>query len=383
MHLYSEFNPYRAEVLRQRIAQGFLPEGKVDERSITDIPDEDFRGYAHVHLFAGIGGFPFGLRLAGVRDDFGCDEKHQTGILTGGFPCQDISNAGKRAGISGARSGLWREMLRAIRVVRPRIVLVENVAALLNRGMGTVLGGLADIGYNCEWDRISAASVGAPHLRNRIFIVAYASGAREWIESQRVSGCAVAPKSGDDCATGNDSNPTRERTRAIPEGWRGEGEGTRDVDRSGENVADTPERGFAMRGESSGRGGQPECGGEIVAHSEERAIRSGLCADESGRKRRGRSGNGGGAGDICDANGAQSPRFGEYGREILSEPESKRFDGASGAEWWAVEPNVGRVAHGIPSRVDRLAALGDAIVPQCVCKVARRWLVPPEKAESA
>jgi DNA (cytosine-5)-methyltransferase 1 len=99
-------------------------------------------------------------------------------LVCGGFPCQDISNAGKRAGIDGARSGLWAEFARLIRELRPQLVLVENVAALLNRGMGRVLGDLAEGGYDAKWDCIPAAAVGAPHIRNRVFILAYTASVR-------------------------------------------------------------------------------------------------------------------------------------------------------------------------------------------------------------
>lgn len=92
-------------------------------------------------------------------------------VICGGFPCQDISCAGKGAGLSGERSGLWRKMLTTIRLVRPRYIIVENVAALLHRGMGVVLGDLARSRYDTEWGCISANDVGAPHLRERIWIV--------------------------------------------------------------------------------------------------------------------------------------------------------------------------------------------------------------------
>lgn len=94
-------------------------------------------------------------------------------VIAGGFPCQDISAAGKGLGLAGKRSGLWREMLRTIRLVRPIYAIVENVAMLLARGMGTVLGDLAESGYDTEWGCISARDVGAPHLRERIWIVAH------------------------------------------------------------------------------------------------------------------------------------------------------------------------------------------------------------------
>ena len=94
-------------------------------------------------------------------------------LVTGGFPCQDISSVGKRAGITGPRSGLWHEMHRIISELRPEFVLIENVAALLYRGLDTVLRSLAQIGYDAEWEIISAEDVGAPHLRKRIWIQAW------------------------------------------------------------------------------------------------------------------------------------------------------------------------------------------------------------------
>jgi DNA (cytosine-5)-methyltransferase 1 len=97
----------------------------------------------------------------------------QPDVIVGGFPCQDLSFAGKGAGLGGDQSGLWREFIRLIREVRPSFVIVENVAALLRRGIGDVLGGLAEAGYDAEWDCISASFVGAPHNRDRIWIVAY------------------------------------------------------------------------------------------------------------------------------------------------------------------------------------------------------------------
>ncbi|WP_072389731.1 DNA (cytosine-5-)-methyltransferase [Hyphomicrobium sp. CS1GBMeth3] len=154
-------------------------------------------------LFSGIGGMSLGLkRTGGFRTVSFCEidpfcqrvlathwpevpishdittrefVEGEADFITAGFPCQDASSAGnrsERAGIAGARTGLFREVVRAIRVVRPIGVLLENVAALLNRGMGTVLGSLAESGYDAEWDCIPAAAVGAPCLRDRLVIVA-------------------------------------------------------------------------------------------------------------------------------------------------------------------------------------------------------------------
>ncbi len=93
-------------------------------------------------------------------------------VVSGGFPCQDISSAGKRAGIEGERSGLWSEMHRIVGEVRPRYVFVENVAALLVRGLDRVLADLAALRYDCQWGVLGAADVGAPHQRNRLWLLA-------------------------------------------------------------------------------------------------------------------------------------------------------------------------------------------------------------------
>jgi DNA (cytosine-5)-methyltransferase 1 len=93
-------------------------------------------------------------------------------VVSGGFPCQDISAAGKGAGIDGERSGMWREMARIIREVRPGFVFVENSPMLTSRGLGRVLGDLASMGFNARWGVLGAADVGANHKRERIWIVA-------------------------------------------------------------------------------------------------------------------------------------------------------------------------------------------------------------------
>jgi DNA (cytosine-5)-methyltransferase 1 len=156
-------------------------------------------------LFSGIGGFSLGLERAGFTTVAFCEiepfcravlKKHwphvpcyedvrtltaerlaadgiSVDVICGGFPCQDISFAGKGAGIEGERSGLWREYARLIGELRPRYVIVENVAALLGRGLDVVLGDLSEIGFDAEWHCIPASYVGAPHLRDRIWIVAY------------------------------------------------------------------------------------------------------------------------------------------------------------------------------------------------------------------
>ena len=172
-------------------------------------------------LFSGIGGFSLGLeRTGGFETGAFCEiepfprkvlAKHWPGvpiyddvrtltaerlrrdgvgpidIITGGFPCQDISVAGRGAGIEGERSGLWSEIARLAGELRPSFLLMENSSALLGRGLGKVLGDLAEIGFNAEWECIPAASMGAPHIRDRIWILAYA-GQKLRVDVRRDSG---------------------------------------------------------------------------------------------------------------------------------------------------------------------------------------------------
>ncbi|MCP3683372.1 MAG: DNA cytosine methyltransferase [bacterium] len=167
----------------------------------------------YLDLFSGIGGFRLGAEWAGMKFDkeYHSDideyankvyaqhfpkskqlgditkidfEKLKDGnefLISGGFPCQDISIAGKGEGIEGKRSGLWSEMWRAIRVLRPRFAIIENVSAITFRGLDRVLADLAEIGYSAEWQDIRAEDVDAPHRRERIWIVAYPEQAR-WRE---------------------------------------------------------------------------------------------------------------------------------------------------------------------------------------------------------
>ena len=162
-------------------------------------------------LFSGIGGLDLGLQRAGmticgqVELDPWCRRvlakhwpevpRHEdvrtaaawwssqprpaVDLVAGGFPCQDVSDAGRRTGIEGEHSGLWAHFAAVVRVLRPQFVLVENTPGLLVRGMGRVLGDLAASGYDAEWDCIPAAAVDAPHLRTRVWILAYPGGVRD------------------------------------------------------------------------------------------------------------------------------------------------------------------------------------------------------------
>jgi DNA (cytosine-5)-methyltransferase 1 len=176
-----------------------------------------------VSLFAGIGGIDLGFERAGltcvaqVENDPWCVsilEKHwpdvprwgdirdldpkelpDHDVIAGGFPCQPVSLAGSRAGRDDPR-WLWPEFFRLVRGVRPRFVVVENVPGLLSAGMGDVLGDLADVGYDAEWASISATSVGAPHRRDRIFIVAYPHDEGQRLRCSESAGWSIFGSSG-------------------------------------------------------------------------------------------------------------------------------------------------------------------------------------------
>ncbi|NOQ62842.1 DNA cytosine methyltransferase [Mycolicibacterium fortuitum] len=161
-------------------------------------------------LFAGIGGLELGLERAGMtivgqveinpycrqiltkhwpdvpkHDDvrtaiewWESETRPHVDVVCGGFPCQDISNAGARRGITGPKSSLWGGMLHTVRMLRPRYVVIENVAALLIRGFDTVLADLHESGFDAEWSVLSACAMGAPHTRERLFVLAHANNER-------------------------------------------------------------------------------------------------------------------------------------------------------------------------------------------------------------
>jgi DNA (cytosine-5)-methyltransferase 1 len=296
-------------------------------------------------LFSGIGGFSLGLERTGGFEtvafceiepfpravlkehwpDVPCYEDVRTltadqlrsdgiavDVICGGFPCQDLSYAGKGAGLEGARSGLWSEIARLVGELRPQYVIVENVSALLSRGLGRVLGDLAEIGYDAEWHCIPASAVGAPHIRDRIWIIAY-------------------PQHSDTDSAGPYRAPIYQHLSAE---LRNQQE--REPGSVCENVADA--KSLTKREQTDETDAKPESG-------------------------EARNQFGGGGSPVADAK--ITGLEGRCERRDISTVIS-RFGQSSGSinHNWRTEPDVGRVAHGVPFRVDRLKGLGNAVVPQ-------------------
>lgn len=224
---YNEFDKFAAQWLRNLIAKNLIAPGDVDERSICDVDPDDLAGYTQCHFFAGIGGWSLAARLAGWPDD--------KTIWTGSCPCQPFSVAGKGEGFNDERH-LWPELHRLIEKRRPPVFFGEQVASS-SEWIRCVRSDLEDMGYAVGAIPIEAASVGAPHKRDRIWIVADAEGVRESIGmddgrgDQEISGAPAKPGSRDDeNGPASDSDGER-RTGLEPDrdprslgqwNWRGE-----------------------------------------------------------------------------------------------------------------------------------------------------------------
>jgi DNA (cytosine-5)-methyltransferase 1 len=177
---YNEFDAKAAAWLRELMKRGLIAGGIVDERSITNVRPDDLRGFTQVHFFAGVGGWSLALRLAGWSDD--------RRVWTGSCPCQPFSAAGKQQGVADARH-LWPEMFRLIRECRPERVFGEQVEGAVGHGwFDGVFGDLEREGYACGAAVLGAHSVGAPHIRQRVFWVADATGARQEQARRREQG---------------------------------------------------------------------------------------------------------------------------------------------------------------------------------------------------
>lgn len=316
-------------------------------------------------LFSGIGGLDLGLERAGMQvvwnseiEPFPCEvlKAHwpdvpnlgditqidwnivpPVDVICGGFPCQDISLAGKGAGIEGKRSGLWSYFHEAIRILRPKFAVIENVSAITIRGLDRVLCDLAEIGYDAEWRDIRASDMGAPHRRERIFIVAYPQG----------NGMLGEPRDVREAHGGQDGQVCGEPGGASVEPQDVACDVAYPVSvRAGDNKPET-----------CGQGRQSAESGASVLRQGHR---------QAGTNRTDPAGE-----DVPNPGHHDAPTTAD-GRSIgEGETAGRQYiyprtnDFARSCTAWATEPNVGRVANGVPDWVAKLKALGNAVVPQC------------------
>ena len=295
---YVEWDNYCQKLLRQRMEDGYIETAPI----FSDIRAFISEGYA-----AG---------YQGMVD-----------VITAGFPCQPFSVAGKQGGEDDSRN-MWPSTIECIRIIRPRYALLENVPGLLTSGyFGRILGDLAESGYDVRWRVLSAAEVGAPHKRDRLWIMAHARcehGA--WQQDEREY--AEQVRQGDASKLKRPAKCNRKRINEVS------------------NVADTTSAGF-----QDGRGSPPS-----KPKTEQEFKR---CDCRSGRSQ-----------DVADTEVDGIQGSGAAGKQEPQTHAGQKVSGGDctgcGADYWTVEPDVGRVANGVANRVDRLKAIGNGQVPAVV-----------------
>jgi DNA (cytosine-5)-methyltransferase 1 len=270
-----EWEPYPASVLAARQNDGFLP---------------PFPIWDDVQTFDG-------KPWRGIVD-----------VISGGFPCQDISAAGKGAGIDGERSGMWREMARIIHEVHPKYAFVENSPMLTSRGLGTVLGDLASMGFDARWGVLGAADIGANHQRDRIWIVAKWRGQLSHAQHDRIR-----------------------RWEQLQEGIK----------------------------EASGKLANSRCQLWSKRNTTELDTQTQIGSASSIHNQPSSSGQ------ISNTNGTQCQGVQQ------SERAKQEYTYACDSCWWETEPDVGRMADGVAAGVDRLKAIGNGQVPLCAATAWR------------
>ncbi len=314
-------------------------------------------------------------------------------VVSGGFPCQDISAAGKGAGIDGARSGLWREMHRIINEVRPEFAFLENSPLLVGRGLARVLGDLAEIGYDAEWLVLGADDVGAPHVRKRIWILAHdphANGLQRpqqgepFTGTQEPDGCSDNRLDAEDDVANSDNERSRRRVEfpaCRPEPWNVANAPCGEVQRGKPGVMAGPICSRKSLNSAAGAGREipkPPCLGLQETWPEKPSAGiTRICPDVSDSneqlRRQGKQPENREEIDNCGFTVSNAPHQGDVrGDGELSENERPGSQGNYHAgraetndcgEWWSAEPDVGRVAHGVAGRVDRIKAIGNGQVP--------------------
>lgn len=323
-----ELEPFRAERLCNRQNEGFLPPFPIWNGDIAAFDGRPWRGFVDV--------------------------------VSGGFPCQDISAANPFAeGITGARSGLWKEMRRVICEVGPSFVVVENSPMLTSRGLGTVLGDLAEMGFDAVWGVMGADDIGAFHRRDRIYILAFRPGVAQ----------------GDTDRTGL-------------QGFSGHGEGNGGSDAAGHSPAAGVRPLADVHQERLGETRSPDCGrrtsrnNDVVAnmHSEHRRAEHEQQIGQGERTREQFTGNSptveNADSSVCNGR-TKDPRRIETGRIAFRRggPDCLWRDAelieCTDGKLRATKPGLCGMAHGMANRVDRVSAIGDGQVPAVVAAMVK------------
>ena len=384
-------------------------------------------------IFSGIGGFSIGLENAGMETVGFCEiepfaqdilNKHwphtriftdirtlneesllrcgisKINVIAGGFPCQDISCAGKQVGIDGSRSGLWKEFWRLIDELRPDYAIIENVANLRSRGLITVLQDLRQIGYNAQWHCIPASAIGAPHRRDRIWIIAYPHGKSHiGLPGRKTQTYSLSGISSKNISDTNDTRCEHNKSASAGENdSQGRSECSANSFLSGNIDA---ERRLSLHKTGSGKetkSARLQNGKAILADSDStRKMGIGRADSNSSQKGGSRRINSGGSRShdrgqhksaqnekMADPDSKRLQGYGgfETASQILTQEEIGMFCRSRGTEQWGIEPDIPRLKDGrlnpdwvewlmgFPtgwtsggSRKKRLVALGNAVVP--------------------
>lgn len=348
---YNEHDPFAAGWLRKLIEAGEIAPGVVDERSIVDVQPQDLDGYTQCHFFAGIGGWSLALRLAGWPDD--------RPVWTGSCPCQPFSVAGKNLGEEDERH-LWPEFARLIGQRRPPVVLGEQVASTAGRGwLSAVRLDLEGLGYGVGSADLCAAGVGAPHIRQRL-----------WWGGIAVHGLA-------------DADHGRRSSRGEPTGQEDDQRGhVRERRGVARRLADADNNGRdpGLAGDARGEAGPRGAHGDI---HDRRGGARGLADADGGDPGAERLQRGGEHRQRTEDSGAvRRADLGARGDLRPGLARARAADAPWGAadwlfcrdgKWRPVEPGTFPLAHGLPARMGRLRAYGNAIVPQVAAAFIRSF----------
>ena len=390
MNYYNENDPKAAAWLHELIKEGLIPDGKIDERSIDEVQPADLAGFAQCHFFAGIGGWPYALQLAGVPDGFVC--------WTGSCPCQPLSVAGKRGGESDERH-LWPAFERLIAKCQPPIVFGEQIASKDGREwLAGVFADLETLGYAVAGADLCAAGLASPHIRQRLFWVAdaYEQNQSRW----RIQRSREGTKTGDGAArerfTGlctdggvaNADQPGHTPLRVFDPQQTGQAglcqsvggvENREWVGRGGRDNGDTAGDNRALQTEGSSPVDWSRSVWWPCRDGKWRRVPARWVADTvpAGRTE-GRAGPGGGpatgGGDDGGVSDAASPELRQEpstGDEFTDRCDSEDVRGHERLE---VEPALFPLADGVPEHVGLLRGAGNAIAPQVAAEFVKSIL---------